>query len=80
MGKKQIAQLDFVDYVIGISIGSIAAQMTISKDPPYYYFLIAISVFTIFDLLLSLSAENHISQKNRYRRSVDFNRERQNHI
>ena len=27
LGKKQIAQLEFIDYVLGISIGSIAAEM-----------------------------------------------------
>ncbi|MDD4815714.1 MAG: hypothetical protein PHQ62_01070 [Clostridia bacterium] len=27
LGKKQIAQLEFIDYAIGISIGSISAEM-----------------------------------------------------
>ena len=27
LGKKQIAQLSFIDYVLGISIGSISAEM-----------------------------------------------------
>ena len=35
LGKKQIAQLDFVDYAIGISIGSIAADMTVATDEPW---------------------------------------------
>ena len=26
LGKKQIAQLSFIDYVVGITIGSIAAE------------------------------------------------------
>lgn len=35
MGKKQIAQLTFFDYVIGISIGSIAAQSAIDLSIHY---------------------------------------------
>lgn len=54
LGKKQIAQLDFVDYVLGISIGSIAAEMAFdANDRPFYYYLIAMTVFFLFDLIVS---------------------------
>ena len=37
LGKRQVAQLEFVDYIIGISIGSIAAEMaTDVSDKPIY--------------------------------------------
>lgn len=46
LGKKQIAQLEFIDYVLGISIGSIAAEMaTDINEKAFYYYLIAITVF-----------------------------------
>lgn len=54
MGKKQIAQLEFVDYVMGISIGSISADMaTDVGETPFYYYLIGMTVFFLFDLLVS---------------------------
>ncbi|MEG1499774.1 MAG: hypothetical protein RR400_01730, partial [Clostridia bacterium] len=53
MGKKQIAQLEFVDYVIGISIGSIAAQMTVDLETPVYYFIIGMALFFVFDLIIT---------------------------
>lgn len=54
LGKKQIAQLEFIDYVLGISIGSIAAEMaTDVSDTPFYYYLIAITVFFLFDMLVT---------------------------
>ena len=54
LGKKQIAQLEFVDYVIGISIGSIAAEMSTDLiDTPFYYYLIAMTVFFLFDLSIT---------------------------
>ncbi len=54
LGKKQIAQLEFIDYVLGISIGSIAAEMaTDINDTPFYYYLISMTVFFLVDLLIS---------------------------
>lgn len=54
LGKKQIAQLDFIDYVMGISIGSIAAEMsTDTSDRPFYYYLIAMGIFFLFDVIIS---------------------------
>ena len=55
LGKKQISQLNFVDYIIGISIGSIAAEMaTDISDKPMYYYLIALGIYLLFDLLITI--------------------------
>ena len=54
LGKKQIAELDFIDYVVGISIGSIAAEMATDVDRPWYYFIIAMSVFAGLDLIIAM--------------------------
>ena len=35
MGHKQIAQLDFFDYITGITIGSIAAEMATELESPW---------------------------------------------
>ena len=32
LGKKQVSQLSLFDYVIGISIGNFAAEMTVNLD------------------------------------------------
>ena len=54
LGKKQIAQLEFIDYAMGISIGSIAAEMaTDVGDTPFYYYLIGMTIFFLFDLSIS---------------------------
>lgn len=55
LGKKQIAQLEFIDYVIGISIGSIAAEMaTDTSDHPIWFYIIAMVIFFLFDILVTL--------------------------
>lgn len=54
LGKRQVAQLEFMDYVIGISIGSIAAEMaTDINDKPLYYYLIAMAIYFIFDYVIT---------------------------
>ena len=54
MGKKQIAQLEFIDYVMGISIGSIAAEMaTDVGQTPFYYYIVGMVVFFLFDIFVS---------------------------
>jgi uncharacterized membrane protein YcaP (DUF421 family) len=35
IGHKQIAQLDFFDYITGITVGSIAAEMATELEEPW---------------------------------------------
>src|SRR5574344_363831 len=54
LGKKQVAQLEFSDYVIGITIGSIAAQMAFDNEFPYYSYLISMAMFGGLNFLLDI--------------------------
>ncbi len=54
MGYKQISQLTYFDYCIGISIGSIAAEMSVEREIPYHYFVIAMVVYSMIALGISL--------------------------
>lgn len=57
MGHKQVAQLDFFDYVNGITIGSIAAELATELEEPYKP-LIALCIYGIVSIAL-----NPITQK-----------------
>lgn len=52
LGKKQVAQLTVVDYIVGISIGSIAAQWCFDTDIPWYNFAIGMAIYFIFSLVI----------------------------
>ncbi len=54
IGRKQVSELSLFDYVIGISIGNFAAEMTINLDAPYMHGIIAVLVFGISAYLVSL--------------------------
>ena len=55
MGHKQVSQLDFFDYVSGITIGSIGAEMATELEEPYKP-LIALCVWGGASLVLNLLA------------------------
>ena len=54
MGHKQVAQLDFFDYVSGITIGSIGAELATDLEEPWKP-LVALAIYGIVSILLSLT-------------------------
>lgn len=52
MGHKQMSQLDFFDYISGITIGSIAAELATALEDPWKP-LIASAVYGVVAILLS---------------------------
>lgn len=55
MGHKQMAQLDFFDYINGITIGSIAAEMATELEAPWKP-LIAMVIYGAVSISLTLIA------------------------
>jgi len=55
MGHKQVAQLDFFDYVSGITIGSIGAELATELEAPERP-LIALAIYGLASLSLNLIA------------------------
>lgn len=55
MGHKQVAQLDFFDYVSGITIGSIGAELATELNEPYKP-LIALAIYGLASVVLNLIA------------------------
>ena len=53
IGRKQISQLDFLDYITGITIGSIAAELATNLEDPWKP-LMAIILYGAFTWLLSV--------------------------
>ncbi len=54
LGKKQVSQLSAFDYVIGISMGSIAAEMTINMDAPFFDGLTAMACYALIAYSISI--------------------------
>lgn len=63
MGKRQMSQLSVFDYVIGITIGSIAAEMATALEADFLKPLLAMIIFALLSVLISWA--NHKSLKTR---------------
>lgn len=64
IGHKQIAQLDFFDYITGITIGSIAAEMATELEEPWKP-LVAMVIYGGATLLLGVIARK-VSRTRKY--------------
>lgn len=64
IGHKQIAQLDFFDYITGITIGSIAAEMATELEEPWKP-LVAMVIYGGVTLLLSVIS-NKLPRSRKY--------------
>ena len=54
MGKKQISQLTFFHYVTGITIGSIAAEISVNADTPFFNGSIALIWWAVLTVIVNL--------------------------
>lgn len=60
LGKKQVSQLSLFDYVIGISIGNFAAEMTINLESNELNGIWAVVLFGVFAYLVSVTTMKSI--------------------
>ena len=64
MGYKQLSEMSMFDYIIGITFGSIAAEMSTALEENYVNPLVAMVVYAVFSLALSfISEKSYIGRK-----------------
>lgn len=60
IGFRQISEMSFFDYVIGITIGSIAAEMSTNLDLEWWKGITAMAVYGIIGVVLSILSQKSI--------------------
>lgn len=60
MGNREISELNMFDYINGITIGSIAAEMAISLEDDFIKPLVAMIVYAIFIFIVSILTNKSI--------------------
>ncbi len=63
IGNKQMSQLNMFDYINGITIGSIAAEMAIHLDNNIFFPIIAIAVYTTAIAIISKIGSKNIKAR-----------------
>ena len=51
IGKKQLSQLTFFHYITGITIGSIAGEITTQIETPFFDGIVALLCWTLLPFL-----------------------------
>lgn len=54
MGNKEMSQLSMFDYIIGITIGSIAAEMATALENDFMQPVVAMAVYAIVSIIISI--------------------------
>lgn len=65
LGKKQIEQLNIFDYIVGITIGNIVAEMSVNKEVSFIDGTITMLVYTAISLAI-----NYITMKSMFLRRI----------
>ena len=60
MGKRQVSQLSLFDYINGITIGSITAEMAFSPLKDFWKPAVAIAIFSLFAVLFSVLSDKSV--------------------
>lgn len=64
MGKKQISQLSFFDYIVGISIGSVAAAISVEQNISLFGGIVSMIIWALFPICFSfLSMHNMLARR-----------------
>ena len=64
MGRKQVSQLNLFDYIIGISIGSIAAEMTLNNEINFFEGVFALVIYALVAYLITeLTSKSIIARR-----------------
>ncbi len=63
MGYRQMSQMSMFDYINGITIGSIAAEMATELDQTPLHGIVAMTVYALFALLLSFLSMKSITMR-----------------
>lgn len=63
MGAKQISQMTFFDYIIGISIGSIVGILAVERDIHFAHPLVSMAAYALIDLGISVASRKSITAR-----------------
>lgn len=63
IGRKQISQLNIFDFIIGITMGNIAAEIAVNKEVKLLYGIIAMLIYAFFSVLVSYLTNKSIKAR-----------------
>lgn len=63
MGYRAISELSFFDYVVGITIGSVAAEMSTNIDMEWWKGVTAMVIYALLDIIFSVLSQKSLKAR-----------------
>lgn len=63
MGYRAISELSFFDYVVGITIGSVAAEMSTNIDLEWWKGVTAMVIYAVLDIIFTIISQKSIAAR-----------------
>ena len=63
LGKKQISQLNFFDYIVGITIGSTVADIALDVEKNFVGGIVSLLIFVLIDYFISIVTMQNITAR-----------------
>jgi len=63
LGKKQISQLSFFDYIVGITIGSTVADIALDIEKNFFGGVVSMLIFVMIDYFISMVTMRNIKAR-----------------
>ena len=63
LGKKQISQLSFFDYIVGITIGSTVADISLDVEKNFIGGIVSLLIFVMIDYFISMITMKNINAR-----------------
>lgn len=60
IGKKQLSQMNFYDYITGITIGSIVADISLDIEKDFFAGILSLIIYTTISVLISKVCQKNI--------------------
>lgn len=64
MGKKQVSQMSMFDYIIGITIGSVVADISLDIEKSFIAGLLSIVIYCVSDIIVSILCLKSVKLRN----------------
>ena len=64
MGKKQVSQMSMFDYIVGITIGSVVADISLDTDKNITSGIVCLLIYCIFDIFISYLSLKSVKLRN----------------
>ncbi len=64
MGRRELAEMSMFDYIVGITIGAIGAELAINLEEPWFDYIFVLSVFIVIHKIITvLTMKSMIAKK-----------------